>query len=336
RELQLNARRINQLTISMPIGFPDKKQQIEQQIKALQIKNQQIAQDLLPTALDSFDNFPNTREEITGFLLTHLQAQLTGKQFQKIPFNPFEAERFYKKLSDAGVEVPSLSLMGYRTSYVLLDIELAKNRLIDAARKGAPVQQEMMTDLRSLSEKFNEEIEYRKADRQNNCSQVRIDTDQGAMLVELFEDQSPNTVANFIALVESGFYDGKKFYQVNPTQVAIAGSSGNDGQPETAFQIASEASDNSRLHFSGTLTMINDAQGNTDSRFLIAKQTSPNFDGKLSSFGRIIEGMENLYKLEVVDLTRGQSGNPQPATVIQKMTVVKKRDKEYQPVRVNR
>jgi cyclophilin family peptidyl-prolyl cis-trans isomerase len=66
------------------------------------------------------------------------------------------------------------------------------------------------------------------------------------------------------------------------------------------------------------------------SRFLITKQPRPDFQGKLTVFGRVIEGLENLYKIQIVDKTRSIDSGVKP-TVINRITVLRKRDHEYTP-----
>ncbi len=330
-ELKTNERQVNQLVISMPVGFQDKRQAQQAKIEMLRARNQAILVELKPLAIESFEKFPNTQEFVTTYLLQNLQLQLTGKNYRLIPFDPFAAMASYQRLSNGGVKLPVLQMFGYRTHYLLNDFEGAKNSLQQAAALGQVLEPKVWEDLIQVGEAWNRELEFRKQDREKQNPLVQIELDCGELTVELFEDQAPNTVANFITLVEDGFYNGLIFYQVNPTEVAIAGSPTNDGQGGPGFNIGLEtAGENIRHHFAGVLSMVPDGQQLAASRFLITKQPRLQFNGRLPAFGRIIEGLENLYKIQVVNRTTPLSSEDTTVpTRINKMTVVRKRDHEY-------
>lgn len=330
-EVQTNERQIKQLVISMPVGFRDKRQAQQAKIEMLRARNQAILGELKPLAIESFEKFPNTQEFVTTYLFQNLQFQLNGKSYRLIPFDPFAAMTAIQRLSNGGVNLPVLHMFGYQTYYILNDFEGAKNALQQAAALGQVLEPRVWDDLRQIGEAWNRELEFRKQDREKQNPLVQIELDCGEMTVELFEDQAPNTVANFITLVEDGFYNGLIFYQVNPTEVAITGSPTNDGQGGPGYSIGLETSgEDIRHHFTGVLSMVPDGQNLAASRFLITKQPRLQFNGRLPAFGRIIEGLENLYKIQVVNRTTPLSSEDTTVpTRINKMTVVRKRDHEY-------
>ena len=334
-QLVTNEQRINNLVVNMPIGFPDKAEQYRIQIAKLRNNNNQLAQVLTPSAVESFENFPGQHEEITNHLLRILQLQLNGQQYRSIPFNPFDAMKSYQRLVDGGIETSTLSLLGYQANFVLNDFEAARLLLFEANDRGHKGGQPVLDQLRIITGKWLRELRLRKADAESNVPKVKIELDVGELIIELFEDHAPNTVANFISLVESGFYDGLAFNKVSPNDVVIAGSPTVDGLGGPGYAIKDECEgEDIRHHFTGVISMFPVRKDGGGSQFLITKQPQPKLDNKITAFGRVVEGLENVYKIKVVDRTRGVVPNSPLPTEIKKMTVISKRDHEYKPEKI--
>ena len=156
---------------------------------------------------------------------------------------------------------------------------------------------------------------------------VLIITTKGNVIVELFEDQAPNHVANFISLVEKGFYDGTKFHRVEQGLVqggdpnTREGATGVAGQGGPGYRINAEHTRaDRRNHFSGTLAMARSADPNSaGSQFYICKTPAPQWNGNYTVFGRVIEGLDIVRSIE-------------KDNEIVSATVLRKRDHAYEPV----
>ncbi|MDB4766957.1 peptidylprolyl isomerase, partial [bacterium] len=148
---------------------------------------------------------------------------------------------------------------------------------------------------------------------------------------ELFENQAPLTVNNFVALAEDGFYDGRSFFKVVPGEYSATGSENDDGTGTLGYSIEGEAThEKARSHFAGTLTMTPDADGNTGSKFLICHQPKNELDGRFTAFGRVMseEGLNVVYKLNTHDATKFQSTRTEPSRIIS-VTIENKRAHTY-------
>lgn len=157
---------------------------------------------------------------------------------------------------------------------------------------------------------------------------VTLDTTKGKIVLELYEDQAPNTVANFVYLVEKGFYDGMFFEQVIPGEGAVAGRSLENADGGPGWTIRDEF-ENARNHYRGTISMLRGEPNSAGSMFFISFSPIKDLDGKQVVFGRVIEGMEVLTKLQIVD-----PANPDPMAEpdqIEKASAVTKRDHKYRP-----
>ena len=156
---------------------------------------------------------------------------------------------------------------------------------------------------------------------------VKLETTEGEIIVELFENHAPKTVGNFIALVERNFYNDLNFFVSKPGEYALTGCTKDDGTTDAGYRISNELErEQVRDHFSGTLTMFNGEDGTAGSQFMITHQRNPKFDGKFTAFGRVIKGMDVVLKLKSTNLVRNPAGD---SSKILKASVIRKRDHEY-------
>jgi peptidyl-prolyl cis-trans isomerase B (cyclophilin B) len=172
----------------------------------------------------------------------------------------------------------------------------------------------------TLAEKWVEEQKARESDAKKGDNPVVVlETERGAITLELFEDTAPNTVANFLYLGENGFYNGTCFHRVLPGFMAQGGDPTGSGLGSCGWNVKDELASNPRLHWRGTLSMANTGRPDTgNSQFFICHEPTPHLNGKHTVFGRVTAGQEIVDALEVRD-------------VIKKFTVVGKRSHDYKP-----
>lgn len=124
---------------------------------------------------------------------------------------------------------------------------------------------------------------------------VRIEMENGDIIrAELYPDVAPNTVENFINLVEEGFFDGTIFHRVIPGFM-IQGGAGIDGKNAKAIdgEFNSNGVKNDLKHERGVLSMARTMDPNSaSSQFFIMVANSPHLDGEYAGFGKVIEGIE--------------------------------------------
>jgi cyclophilin family peptidyl-prolyl cis-trans isomerase len=124
-----------------------------------------------------------------------------------------------------------------------------------------------------------------------------IHTEKGDIRVELFAQQAPQTVNNFVFLARDGFYNGLTFFWVKPDFVAQTGDPEETGHGGPGYTIADE---NSGLPFqAGTLGMAKkgDEPNSAGSQFFITLADQPQLTGADTSFGQVVEGMDVLLLL---------------------------------------
>jgi peptidyl-prolyl cis-trans isomerase A (cyclophilin A) len=142
---------------------------------------------------------------------------------------------------------------------------------------------------------------------------VVMTTSHGDITIELFPDQAPITVENFVAYVDSGFYDGTIIHRVSPGFVIQGGGLTAMGPKETRAPIQNEA-DNGLLNERGTLSMARTSDVNSaTSQFFINLDNNQVLDHGVRDFGyavfaRVIEGMEVVD--QIADVAIGANQRP--------------------------
>ncbi len=252
------------------------------------------------------------------------------------------ARAFFDRQQD--IPAPLLEAIGY-IGYANNEHDLAEaawSRL----QQSNDVPQGIELALKSMSaqrEKWNEELLRRAADgKRDDNPRVSIQTNKGRIVVELFEEEAPQAVANFIFLVERGFYRRKMFFCVIEHFAAQSGCEKGDGTGNAGYFIPGEmAAPNHRNIFRGSMVLLSGIDEKTNrpdpnsgsSQFLFTMLPQPLFDGQMTVFGRIIEGLPVLGALNRVDFSKEEERKDKSkrADMIIDAKVLRKRDHDYIP-----
>jgi peptidyl-prolyl cis-trans isomerase B (cyclophilin B) len=111
-----------------------------------------------------------------------------------------------------------------------------------------------------------------------------IKTNKGDIHIEFFDKHAPNTVANFVKLAESGFYNGLTFHRVIPNFVIQGGCPKGDGTGGPGYAIQCEI--NPSKHLAGSFSMAHHGKNTGGSQFFICHSAQPHLDGVHTVFGR--------------------------------------------------
>lgn len=127
-----------------------------------------------------------------------------------------------------------------------------------------------------------------------------IETEKGTMILEMFDDDAPNTVANFEKLANSGFYDGLKFHRVIPDFVIQGGCPNGTGTGGPGYKIKCELDGEKQYHDRGVISMAHAGRDTGGSQFFIchSRNNTAHLDRNHTVFGKVIEN------IEVVDMIR--------------------------------
>ena len=140
---------------------------------------------------------------------------------------------------------------------------------------------------------------------------ANIVTPKGTMKVSLYEKEVPNTVANFVKLAKSGFYDGLHFHRVIPEFVIQGGCPYSRdlrdprvGTGGPGWQIKCETKAEKQRHDRGVLSMAHAGKDTGGSQFFIChnRENTQHLDGVHTCFGQVVEGIDVIDKIRVGDL----------------------------------
>lgn len=131
---------------------------------------------------------------------------------------------------------------------------------------------------------------------------VEIKTVHGTMRIELFAKEAPNTVSNFLALIEKRFYDGLTFHRVIQDFMVQGGCPKGTGGGGPGYTIKCETGpSNPHKHLRGSLSMAHRGPDTGGSQFFICHSPQPHLDGKHTVFGRVIVGVEVVDRVRQGD-----------------------------------
>ena len=130
-----------------------------------------------------------------------------------------------------------------------------------------------------------------------------FDTDRGPIKVELYPDKAPLTVASFVNLARRGFYDGLNFHRVIPDFMVQGGCPEGSGRGGPGYKFEDEANNGVR-HERGVLSMANAGPNTNGSQFFITHVATPWLDGKHTVFGKVVEGLDVVDKVQQGDHIR--------------------------------
>ncbi|MGI8315417.1 peptidylprolyl isomerase [Halobacillus mangrovi] len=133
--------------------------------------------------------------------------------------------------------------------------------------------------------------------------QATIEFENGEkMVIELYDEAAPNTVANFEKLANSEFYDGLTFHRVIPDFVIQGGCPKGNGTGGPGYTIKCETEGNPHKHERGTLSMAHAGKDTGGSQFFVCHSPQPHLDGRHTVFGKVVEGVDTVDRVRVGDV----------------------------------
>ncbi|GKU83022.1 peptidylprolyl isomerase [Niallia sp. NCCP-28] len=173
------------------------------------------------------------------------------------------------------------------------------------------------------------------ADKIKENPLVTIEMNDGEKIeIELYPKVAPNTVSNFVSLVNKGFYDGLTFHRVIPDFMIQGGDPNGEGTGDPGYSIKGEFSsngfDNGLKHERGILSMArsNDPDS-AGSQFFIMVADQASLDGEYAAFGKVISGMDIVDT--IVNVGRDENDKPLEDVIMKKVTVDTKGEEYPEP-----
>ena len=184
--------------------------------------------------------------------------------------------------------------------------------------------------------KEGHEIQMDKYETTNPVVAMEI-KDYGTVVLELYPEIAPNTVNNFISLIKKGFYDNNTFHRLAPGFVLQGGDPTGTGTGGPGYSIAGEFArngfENNLKHEKGVLSMARSSNPDSaGSQFFIMLGTAEHLDGNYAAFGKVIDGMDIIEKIEKEEKVSDSSSGKLSKNLVLVKTVIDLKGKEYPEV----
>lgn len=217
-------------------------------------------------------------------------------------------------LINGGSELKYVYETAARSAVACGEFDIAKSiyeRMLDDNQDD--IDSRLEYNLEEYREEFMTEFAIREAEiKEDRLPRVLLNTTQGDIVVELFLDQAPSTVTNFINLVEEGFYDGLDFFQVIDHLLALTGDPGGTGEGNSGrFLVDEHTRPDHRKSLRGSLVMAKIPAPGGQPGVFIPNSASSQFAISLlpilaasqeqTVFGTVIEGMDVVSRMRRVD-----------------------------------
>lgn len=219
--------------------------------------------------------------------------------------------------------------------FILLTIILASTLLTACSSNKT---KEIKEDLLGID--FNtetNEVELSQYETENPVVAMYIEN-YGAIVIELYPDIAPNTVANFISLTKSNFYDNNTIHRLVPGFVLQGGDPTGTGTGGPGYTIKGEFSandfENNLKHEKGIVSMARTSVSNdtAGSQFFIMLGTASYLDGQYAAFGKVIDGWSNIENIINNEQVQNQETGQLKNNLVIKKTLIDLKGKEYQEV----
>ena len=131
--------------------------------------------------------------------------------------------------------------------------------------------------------------------------EVTMETDKGAIVLELYPQHAPKTVNNFVFLAREGFYDGLTFHRVISDFMIQGGDPTGSGAGGPGYKFEDELVGNPLTHETGVISMANAGPNTNGSQFFITHSPQPHLNGKHTVFGQVIKGQDVVDAIQKGD-----------------------------------
>jgi len=309
---------------------PAARVELKKQYEELVAQSNKLLPDLRTAAEAAYVAEPNKDPTVTRLLVGMVAYDVRRDEYEA-------ALKLAKLLEDNKCEEGVLYELAGTAAYNSDDYETAERYFAQAEKAGkltGPsklLRAELPEQKKALA--IEQEIRAKEA-AADDLPRVKLETSKGPIVIELFENEAPQTVGNFISLVEGKKYDGLTFHRVLAGFMAQGGDPDGTGSGGPGYEIYCECyKPDYRRHFRGTLSMAHAGRDTGGSQFFLTFRPTTHLNGRHTAFGRVIEGMDVLAKLQRIDPERPSGARPDK---IVKAEVLRKRDHKYEPSKVTK
>jgi cyclophilin family peptidyl-prolyl cis-trans isomerase len=317
--------------------LPEQQPAVEARYAELAKQGEAMLPKLISAAEAAYPEAPEANKPAAHFLQEVVKMDCQNDNYER-------ALRLGKLLSEQGYRNVLLEgLIGW-AAFCANDFELSAKNLAAAqennvflqlGRSMAELAAQFQSEIPFYREAWAKERKIREAEaKADDLPRVLLKTGKGEIELELLENEAPLTVANFVALVEKKYYDGTPFHRVLPQFMAQGGDPTGTGTGGPGYTIPDECRQpNARVHFRGSMSMANTGAPSTGgSQFFLTFRPTHHLDGRHTVFGRVVQGMDVLAKLQRIDPEQ-KNAAIEPDKIVE-AKVLRKRSHPYEPKKI--
>jgi cyclophilin family peptidyl-prolyl cis-trans isomerase len=298
-------------TLKIEYRTADAQKQAEIQRKWGPLMDQATAlkDKVMAAARQAYAAAPNADRQITELLVTLVEQCVAHDDYEP-------AYETAKLLMSHGCTDPRLPSLAGIAAFSMNDYDAAEAYFKQGAehRTLSEPARKLMPQVDYERQSWAKEQQIRKAEaKANDLPRVLLKTNRGDIELELFENEAPNSTANFLTLADKGFYNGLTFHRVLPGFMAQGGCPKGDGTGGPGYNIPEEfTTPKHRLHFRGSVAMARSQHPDSaGSQFYLMFAPNGSLDGNYTVFGRVVKGFDVLAKIQRRDpSSRDEQADP--------------------------
>ena len=288
---------------------PEEKDKILEEFTPLVEATQVQQKNLIPLAIKAYDSIEGQNAELRAFLCSMLQWLTTARENYEAAYEVAKCVFKYPLPENGDVLYAYAAFAAFCTmnlddAKTWTDIAIEKDVLSKADPSDQMhVEYNLRKVLPEYVENWAKEKEIRdKEAADDNLPRVVLHTTKGDIVLELFLNEAPIAVNNFLTLVKDKFYTDVPFHRVLPFFMAQGGDPTGTGTGGPGYCIRCECKQpNARNHFRGSLSMAHAGVNTGGSQFFLTFVPTDFLNGKHTVFGRIVEGMDVLSDIQRID-----------------------------------
>ena len=293
---------------------PQRRDEILDRYKPLVTEAETMQKLLIPQGIEAFRATDGKNVELQHFLLGMFEWQIIKKENYESAY----------QIAETLISHDAFPLPDYAYLYAYAAFAAFNTMHLDQAKEWNAIAKENKgyVKIRELDKQDNMKISYAleqelpeyeqlwakekeirdKEAAEDTNPRVILHTTKGDITLELFPNEAPQAVGNFMTLVKDGFYTDVPFHRVLPFFMAQGGDPTGTGTGGPGYCIRCEcAQPRARMHFRGSISMAHAGRNTGGSQFFLTFVPTGFLNGKHTVFGRIIDGMDVLSELQRID-----------------------------------
>ena len=314
-------KKLRELKAAYQTADPKKKDEIRGEFDPLLAQAETIQKDLVPLAIAAFKSVKGQDLEVANFLYTMVHYATIKENYE----TAYDISKVI--LADKIPEqVNILYAFAAYSAFCTMNLEDAEKwfKIADARGVVEKADADDSMHIRSMLENampmykkyWPKEQEIRTKEAGSQLPRVRLKTTKGDIVLELFKNEAPNAVGNFLTLVSKKFYTDVPFHRVLPYFMAQGGDPTGTGTGGPGYCIPCECHQgNARMHFRGSISMAHAGTDTGGSQFFLTFGPTFFLNNKHTVFGRVVEGMDVLANLQRIDPEK--EGQPAPDKILE-------------------